>query len=267
MELLERLEAFVRLRTVGARFAWANHSYRRSGFGEALVEYRDRYKGRPLVIVGNGPSLNRTPMEGFQSIPSLGMNKINLLFSRTTWRPSFILAVNNLVVLQNREFYDVSEIPLLIAYKARRYLGGAGQSRARFFNMFASEEFRTDFSQGVGRCSTVAYACLQFAYYVGANPVILVGIDHNFQHRNKDAGVYEKVEGSDPNHFDPSYFAAGTRWATPDYEMDRRNYARARKAFEADGRRVLDATIEGKLQTFEKIPIEEALKIASGGGQ
>ena len=55
-----------------------------------LKSYKNKYKGETILVVGNGPSLKITPLDKFR-ITSLAMNKIDLLFDKTKWRPNFIV--------------------------------------------------------------------------------------------------------------------------------------------------------------------------------
>ena len=63
------------------------------------------------------------------------------------------------------------------------------------------------------------------------------------------------------NHFDPNYFS-NMKWGLPNLDASEVGFRLAREAFEKDGRNVLDATINGKLQVFPKISVEEAKKLA-----
>ncbi|MBO6609853.1 6-hydroxymethylpterin diphosphokinase MptE-like protein [Altererythrobacter sp.] len=243
------------------RYPIESFLYRVSDQGRHLSDLKDRYKGRPMLIVGNGPSLNQTPLEKFAHIPSIGMNKIDLLFSRSDWRPTMILCVNNVVVQQHRDSFLTSEIPVYLAWKSRWFVRGKSQS-VRYFNLFDSEEFSMDLPAGVGSGATVTYPALQFAYYMGADPVIVVGVDHNFD-RSGGSNIYEKRIGDDVNHFDPNYFASGMTWGVPNLDASEEVFLRSRLAFEADGRKIYDATIGGKLQIFEKIEIKDAIKLVS----
>lgn len=236
--------------------------YRRSDEGEHLRALKDHYKGKPLLIVGNGPSINETPLERFGQIPSIGMNKIDLLFTRTQWRPSMILCVNTIVVRQHRDQFLSSEIPVFLAWKNRWFVRRKSKN-LHYFNVFDSEEFSFDLAKGVGSGATVTYAALQFAYYMGADPVIIVGVDHNFD-RSGASNIYERRAGDDVNHFDPNYFANGAIWGIPNLDASEEVFLRSRRAFEADGRSVVDATIGGKLQIFEKIGIEQAIAMVGG---
>jgi hypothetical protein len=265
MSLLSRVETTLRMATVRPRYALDAALFRLGGRSAALLPLRRRHAGRPMLVVGNGPSLNRTPLDRFAHVPAIGMNKISLLFPRTTWRPGYIMACNNPVVQQHAEFFRESEIPILLAYKCRWFLGRGPRRNVGFYNMFPDPAFSTDFSRGVGMASTVSYVALQFAYYLGADPVIIFGIDHNFQHRPDSHQAYQKMEGGDPNHFDPNYFAHGVKWGLPDLDNDRRLFRLAKAAFEADGRRIFDATVDGKLPVYDKLSVGEALELCAAG--
>ncbi len=77
-------------------------------------------------------------------------------------------------------------------------------------------------------------------------------MDHNFTTKGKPNTTVVS-EGDDPNHFSPAYFGKGFRWQLPDLETSEVAYRMARQAFEKHNRRVLDATIGGKLTVFDKV--------------
>lgn len=246
--------------TKPARYALDGKLFRAQRKSDKLKDLKNRFQGRPLLVVGNGPSLNKTPLDEFAHIPAIGMNKIDLIFPRVKWRPSVIVCINNMVVKQHADVFAASDIPVYLSWKSRWF---APRSPAiNYFNMSLEEDFGTDFSTRVGSAATVTYPALQLAYYLGADPVIVVGVDHNFDKTGKDH-AYEKREGADVNHFDPNYFKAGTYWGLPNLDASERVYWRARQAFEEDGRRIVDATIDGKLEVFEKVSIEDAIKMAT----
>ena len=67
-------------------------------------------------------------------------------------------------------------------------------------------------------------------------------------------------EGDDPNHFLPNYFGKGFRWQLPDLATSEMAYRMAREAFERAGRRVVDATIGGRLQVFPKVDYDSLFR-------
>ena len=60
-------------------------------------------------------------------------------------------------------------------------------------------------------------------------------------------------EGDDPNHFNAQYFGKGFRWQLPDLDTSEVGYHMAKYHYEKAGRKVVDATVGGKLQVFPKV--------------
>jgi len=220
------------------------------------------YSGRPLLIVGNGPSLNQTPLDEFSSIPAFGMNKIDLIYPKVSWRPNLVFCNNNLVAKQNWRRWLQEGVPVLLSWKCRWFVPFWKWHKFCFYLNDANTDFSDDPSVRVGSAGTVSYAVLQFAVFVRANPIIIVGIDHNFTGvKQSDAHNIEKREGDDENHFDPNYFAHGQLWGIPNLDLSEVGFANIRDSAEARGVKVLDATVGGKLDIFEKISVDQAVDI------
>ena len=222
-----------------------------------LMAWKDRYKGRPMLVVGNGPSLNNTPLSEFAHVPSVGMNKIDLLFPRTSWRPQVVVCANDIVAQQHWEKWLALDIPVFLNWKSRWFVQGKVRRRFPYFLTLNSPDFRLDIVGGFGMAHSVTYTALQFAYWCGADPVVIFGVDHTFTQGNK-ADHYERRVGADVNHFDPNYFAAGMLWGTANLEGNEEDYRRTLDAFKAGNRQIYDATVGGKLDIFPKITIDEA---------
>lgn len=216
--------------------------------------------GQPMLIVGNGPSLNSTPLSSFSGIPAIGMNKIDLIFARTSWRPTMVLCMNRHVLAQHQQRFIGSSIPLYVSWQSRWFSRQRNSLSATYFLNRCDNEFSTDIRTGVGISGTVTYAALQFAYFMQADPVILFGIDHSFS-TSGPANKLVVSDREDANHFDPAYFGKGVRWNLPDLEESEIGYRKAAAAFLADGRRVLDATVGGRLTVFPKIETAVALAL------
>ena len=235
--------------------------FRRSRYPEELLELKNNWAGKPAIIVGNGPSLRKTPLNEFSGVNSIGMNKINMIFDDVTWRPSIIAAVNRHVIDQNREFYCSSSIPILMAWQNRYFLRKLKTPKiVKFFLNSNKLFFSKDFDQVAGAGATVTFKALQLAHYLGANPVIMVGVDHSFQAAGAAHKKVRKV-GDDQDHFHPNYFADGVKWNLPDLDTSELGYKLALEEFVKSGRTILDATVGGQLDIFPKISMEEALKI------
>ncbi len=250
------------IRSRPVRYLFDNITYRCFSSRNSLSKLKNIYKGRPMLVVGNGPSLNKTPLDNFSAVPSIGMNKIFLLFPCVKWRPNLVVCTNNLVIKQSWQFFIRSNVPTFLSWKGRWFIDRNERNSFNYFLSLSSREFSANPLEGVGSAGTVTYTALQFAYFMGANPVILFGVDHSFSCEGK-ANEIVKMEGSDPNHFDPNYFAEGQKWGLPNYELSELAYRNSKNAFEKDGRHVYDATINGKLDIFPKIGVEEAREICS----
>lgn len=242
------------------RYWYDKKTFQKSFHAEEIEKMRDKVKGRPLLIVGNGPSLNNTPLNCFNNVFSIGMNKIDLLFDKTTWRPNLVIATNPLVVKQHWHRMLEHNDDVYLSWKNRYFVPKAIRGQFKFFLCSNDASFQADISKSVGSLATVTYSALQFAFYLGANPVILLGVDHNFSSIGNPYD-YKKRLGEDVNHFDPNYFASGQYWGVPNLSDSEKAFEAAKLAFEEDGRIVYDATIEGKLNVFPKISIDEALTI------
>lgn len=216
-----------------------------------------------MLIVGNGPSLRSTPLDQFVGTPSIGMNKIDLIFPTTRWRPLIIVCSNTMVVRQHIDKWRRQAVPLYLAWKARWFVPADFRRHAKFFHVSNAKVFSRDVSREVGFGHTVTYTALQFAHYMGADPVIIVGVDHSYASAGKPL-QYKRMGQVDNNHFVSDYFSQGQLWGLPDLEGSEVDYIRARKAFEDEGRRIFDATVGGHLRVFKRITIDEAKERCRG---
>jgi hypothetical protein len=217
----------------------------------ALGKYEGLHEGERCFIIGNGPSLNHTDLGLLKSEYTFGMNRIYLLFPEIGFETSYYVSVNTLVLEQCHREISSLNMPRFLTWRGRRWFDHNGI----YFldtDYLAPADFSTDVRGRVFEGSTVTYVALQIAYYMGFEEVVLVGVDHSFSSKGRPNETVIS-EGDDPNHFAPHYFGRGFRWQLPDLEASEQAYRLAKTAFEADGRRVLDATIDGKLDIFEKV--------------
>lgn len=225
--------------------------------------YRDKYVGRKAVILCNGPSLLKVDFEQLSSsnVFVFGLNKINLIFDKTNLRPDFIVAVNPLVIEQNRDFYNQTDLPLFLSSIGTKK-GIHFRKNSVYLHSSSIPAFSRDCSFSINEGHTVTFVALQLAFHMGFSEVALVGADHNF----KTKGPANKLvisEQIDLDHFDPNYFADGTKWHLPDLFESEIWFGRARNVFEAFGRKVFNATDGGKLEVFDRVTLEQFLKTES----
>lgn len=225
-----------------------------------LEKFRDIHKGKDCFLIGNGPSLNKMDLGLLNDYYTIGLNKIFLLFERTNLKIDYHVCVNKYVIEQcTREFFEM-KCPSFISYRSRNPLI-AGSDKVFFIGDVHSKwTFFEDITRGISQGSTVTYAAMQIAFFMGFRRVFLIGVDHNFGSKGTPHKV-ETMKGDDVSHFDPNYFK-GMKWQLPDLKGSEKAYRLAKKHFENDNRQILDATVDGKLNIFTKINFEEALKSA-----
>ena len=91
--------------------------------------------------------------------------------------------------------------------------------------------------------------------------IIIFGVDHYFKSKGR-ANKIVVSQSDDENHFSPDYFGKGMMWGLPDLEGSEYVYQLADIAFKKENRKIYDATINGKLDIFEKITLEQALDMS-----
>lgn len=224
-----------------------------------INRWKGRYTGKRAVILCNGPSLNLVDFDvlGQSSVFTFGLNKINLLFERTEFRPSCIVAVNPLVIEQNCGFFNSTEIPLFISSKGSKWVG----SRDSLHYIHPSNSpgrFARDCSMSIHEGGTVTFVALQLAFHMGFHQVGLVGCDHSFSSTGP-ANKEVKAGSEDHNHFDPRYFSNGISWNLPDLTNSEFHYEIARNIYAHFGRRIVNCTEGGALEVFERESLDTFL--------
>jgi len=226
-----------------------------------LAQYKDIHQGQRCVIIGNGPSLNDMDLSFLKDEITFGTNRIYLGFERFGFTPDYYLSINPLVIEQSTE--EILEVP------APKFLSLHGikhipedREDVMYLQSVDSPIFSRDPCSGIWEGYTVTYASLQLAFYMGFSEVYLIGCDHSFA-TSGPANAEVTSEGKDPNHFDSSYFGKGTRWHLPDLVNSEMAYGLARLVYEGDGRRVFDATLNGKLTIFPKVDYQKVFLSSS----
>jgi hypothetical protein len=230
------------------------HPWRRASIS-AIASYRNKHPGKRCFIIGNGPSLRNTDLKKLKNEFTFGMNRIYLAFPEMGFSTTFFVSINDLVIQQTAVDIQKMEMPRFIAWRSHQWL----QPDPNLFFLYTTYTEPTFGVNAAGRLwegATVTYTALQLAYFMGFSEVILIGVDHSFATKGKPNETVTST-GDDPNHFNPAYFGKGFRWQLPDLETSEMAYGMAKHAFEKDGRKVLDATIGGKLAVFPKVEYEK----------
>jgi hypothetical protein len=215
------------------------------------------FKNRPVLIAGNGPSLNETPLDKVPNkFVSIGMNKINLLFPKINWRPDIITCVNGFVINQNKDFFNSTDCILILPIRCI-YLGIKPRKNILFVNLKDQFKIEAQIDKVLSTGCTVTFTALQIAAYLNPKSVNIVGVDHSFKY-NKGSTV-QKYKGNDVNHFSKDYFK-NQYWGLPDLEGSEKLYKIAKNYFDKLRIPIKDLTVDGKLEIFEKGNVSELIE-------
>ncbi|WP_170188930.1 tetratricopeptide repeat protein [Geitlerinema sp. P-1104] len=226
---------------------------------EEIRKFHNKHLGQRCVIIGNGPSLNKMDLSFLKDEICFGTNKIYLGFKRWQFLPTYYVAVNPYVIEQSVNEINKISCPKFIGNRGVFHFGFGND--IIFIKTFPqhNKSFSKRADLGLNEGSTVTYVAIQLAYYMGFSEVILIGVDHYFVTQ----GTPHKAvvsDGNDLNHFDPHYFAKGLTWQLPDLADSDKSYWVAKKVFEESGRKIIDATVNGKCNVFFKQDYRELFK-------
>lgn len=224
---------------------------------KALKRIKDTHLGEKAVILCNGPSLLKTEFALLDDVYCFGLNKINILFDKSEFRPSCIVAVNPFVIEQNREFFNTTEIPLFLDRSGLRR-GIRPRRSMVFLHSTSVPKFARDCSISIFQGHTVTYVALQLAFHMGFQEVALTGCDHSYANKGP-ANATVTASGPDNNHFDPNYFSDGVKWQLPDLAHSEMAYMMAKAIFDGSGRKLVNATEGGNLEVFERQSLQSFL--------
>lgn len=230
------------------------HPLRRDSIRK-LAALRDKHLGERCFIIGNGPSLANTDVSRLTDEFTFGMNRIYLAFDDWGFQTSYLVCVNSLVIEQVYRDFQGLQLPKFFSWRSHKllYPNGTLDGNTHFlFTTYTGPKFATDCTGRLWEGATVTYVCLQLAFHMGFKEAILIGVDHSFA-ISGTPNTTVVSNGEDQSHFDPTYFGKGFRWQLPDLDTSEKGYWLARQMYEKAGRRVLDATIGGKLQVFPKV--------------
>ena len=211
--------------------------------------YKDKHKGERCFILGNGPSLNDVDLTELNGIV-IGTNRIYL----SGYIPDYYCCVNPLVFDQWGDeilaMDTVKFLPQMFIDNVQSYkdIQIAGDNVPIITNN-PFPGFAKDAREPMWEGHTVTYVCMQLAYYMGFNEVILLGVDHDYGEKEDNPNQEEVYDGKDKYHFHEEYFS-DAMWNKPDLRRSEIAYSLAKAAYESAGREIINCSTRTKLTIF-----------------
>ena len=214
--------------------------------------------------MGNGPSLLKCDLNRLASDVTIVSNAHYLIWDQLTYTPTF-LAVEDRLVAEDRadELQALVGITRIFPFDLRELLGPANETKLylnfpRTYQPFP--QFSHDLTKRAYWGGTVSFLNMQLAAFLGCSPIVLIGFDHSYVvPADKISGSVIRSEAEDVNHIHPDYFGPGYRWHDPNVARMEMAYSCARKELDIRGVQILNATVGGHLEVFERVPWEATL--------
>lgn len=253
-----------------------------------LLRLKDRHKGARCFIVGNGPSLNNMDLEKLKDECVFCANAFFLMFPRIRWRPQYYTCVDTRVLPDRaREIMAMhDECPEMVCFFPKQVIDHRTKvitpteeiipwapNRIYFNQKYPSRKnppfsaFSLEAHHYLIQPYTVTITALQLAYFLGFDPIYLIGCDTHYVIPETVLKEGEKTEygqmfftstaDDDPNHFSPDYFGRGRKWHNPQVDNMIWHYRMAHEALSIAGRHVYNATVGGKLEVFPRVKFDD----------
>jgi len=237
-----------------------------------LAVLKNRHKGKRCFVIGNGPSLRISDLDKIHNNNDIAIasNKIYLAFEETDWRPTYYTVADLLVAENNAEKIRALGLVKLFRDDFKSILGESGDPGVRGNHLYYHplDNYTVYFSpnaiKGFHVGETITNVNIQLAYYLGCNPIYVIGIDGVYQNppmkeKHQEYGEVFVSQG-EVNHFLKDYRKPGETWSIPKPDHHEMAYNCCRSFLESHGITILNASRHSVVRAFEQIELDTILK-------
>lgn len=240
---------------------------------------KGKFKGERIFLIGNGPSINKTPLFLLKNEYTICFNRFNLMYERLNWIPNFYMVMDSHVGLDMQD-----EINKLITNTDYNFFPDISPD-LKSFRKFIGDKENVYYFHGepvkfsnhlpwVKNGNTVVFPAFQILKYLGFSEIYFCGVDANYiLHKNskiieekilkgKTTQVIKSEADDDPNHFDPRYFGKGRVYHQPDeyvvnklFENMDTTYHQTKNSLT----KIINVGYDSKIEIFEKKDFIEVL--------
>lgn len=215
-----------------------------------LLSFENKYVGKRCFVIGNGPSLNVTPLELIKDEITFGFNGIYK--NNFGFKPDFLLSTDYRVFDQfDSQFSSFYKVAGFFPVGFKRRLSKSQDNY--FFKVNRGFHLEKSPNYKIPRFSTcplsriyeapsVIYYALQLIYFMGFDEVYLLGVDFDY---------------SKNSHFINDYKDKCNDWNQPESKALENCFYLAKSYYEQADKQIFDSTIGGKLTVFNKKELNE----------
>ena len=231
-----------------------------------LGKLKNSYLGKRIFIICNGPSLRAEDLQKIYKNGdiSIAMNAIARIYNQTLWRPTFLSLTDDIVFTRKNteicrtceckyKFYDRSRYLKSLNSKGKKFYLGFNES----YKLLDEPIFDPDATKMMPSIGTSAYACIEFAVFLGCSEIYILGCDMSYAvNITRDGKIYYNESGKE--HF------YGTKYEdiktsniapVPIWQLEVA-FDTAAKYAKENNIKIYNATRGGKLESFPRVEFD-----------
>ena len=147
-----------------------------------ISDFKNKHKGKTILLVGNGSNLELTPPEKF-SFPSIGMNTIHLYEG---WMPDYYVTVDRRVYREfgddvYKKYHNIPKFvpaPRLNAWKGENFHRFRSGQGGLLWPKNGRGLWQDDIEKEVMIYGNVMHVAIKLAYFMGAKKILIIGMEH-----------------------------------------------------------------------------------------
>jgi hypothetical protein len=238
------------------------------------TELKNKYEGKRVFLIGNGPSINKTPLYLLKNEYTLCFNRFFIIDERINFKPTFYVTTDNIVlsdiIEEVKKFIPETTYSFLpdIHYRGENFYEKIGNlPNLYWLHQLHGEGFSKELPKVIPGGSVI-YEGIQILNYLGFKEIYLLGVDLSYTVHNtvkylkKNSLDIESQEDDDPNHFDPRYFGKNRKYHQPEAHVVQNIFRNLKYISEIQHKlnfTIINVGIESKLEYFPKKNLGEIL--------
>lgn len=227
---------------------------------ELIQSLKNKYAGRRAFVVCNGPSLSAKDLDTIAENGDLSIacNKIDKIFSRTKWRPTFYALMDQGYQYKLKDTMNAMPSELKVFRQESYYYTKNVAGKCIYVDTRVPDStiyhpgFFEDITEHLAAVSTVTYSMFQILVHLGIREMYIIGCDNSYNKEMlKDGTIIERgiasyFEGAESKDNQ----IVGTTWQNTETFRYAREYA------DTHGIQIKNATRGGFLEVFERVEFD-----------
>lgn len=248
-----------------------------------LRSFFNKHKGRRCFVLGNGPSLSKLDLDLLKDEIVIGSNGLYKLFKDYSFRPDYLVFQDLLTIAKKTdEINRIKGIKKLIALQSSHLVR---KDEDTLFFYLADHlgwheispdnknicpeylpQFSNNFSAYASNLGNVTHTALQLAYFLGCDPIYIIGCDHSHGDLCKYFSpghvkiTKENFHIFQQNHFTKNYYKIGDYIGVPLYNFESKGYETAANFLNINNRKLFNAGLDSRIDCIEKVPFTSLFK-------